>query len=76
MQIKRLDHLVLTVKDIQASCAFYADVLGMQVSTFADNCTALHFGQMKINLYQQGHEFEPKAKHPTPGSADLCFIVE
>lgn len=76
MQIKRLDHLVLTVKDIQASCDFYANVLGMQVSTFADNRTALHFGQMKINLHQQGHEFEPKAKHPTPGSADLCFIVE
>ena len=76
MQIKRLDHLVLTVKDIQASCAFYADILNMQVSTFADNRTALHFGQMKINLHQQGHEFEPKAKHPTPGSADLCFIVE
>lgn len=76
MHIKRLDHLVLTVKDIQASCAFYAGILGMQVNTFADNRTALHFGQMKINLHQQGHEFEPKAKYPTPGSADLCFIVE
>lgn len=76
MQIKVLDHLVLTVKDIQASCAFYGNVLGMQVSTFADNRTALHFGQMKINLHQLGHEFEPKAQYPTPGSADLCFMVE
>lgn len=76
MQIKTLDHLVLTVKDIQASTAFYTTILGMRESKFADNRTALHFGRMKINLHQQGHEFEPKALYPTPGSADLCFIVE
>lgn len=76
MQVKTLDHLVLTVKDIQVSCRFYADVLGMDIVTFAENRTALHFGHMKINLHQLGHEFAPKAQHPTPGSADLCFIVE
>lgn len=76
MQIKTLDHLVLTVKDIQASTAFYTKILGMRESRFADNRTALHFGEMKINLHEQGHEFNPKALYPTPGSADLCFIVE
>lgn len=76
MQVKTLDHLVLTVKDIQVSCRFYADVLGMDIVTFAENCTALHFGHIKINLHQLGHEFAPKALYPTPGSADLCFIVE
>ena len=74
MQIERLDHLVLTVADIEASCAFYERVLGMQVVTFGTNRKALAFGQQKINLHERGKEFEPKASLPTPGSADLCFI--
>jgi catechol 2,3-dioxygenase-like lactoylglutathione lyase family enzyme len=75
MQIERLDHLVLTVGDIAATCRFYERVLGMAVVTFGTARTALQFGQQKINLHQQGYEFEPKARHPTPGSADLCFIT-
>jgi catechol 2,3-dioxygenase-like lactoylglutathione lyase family enzyme len=73
--IDRIDHLVLTVKDIAATCAFYEEVLGMQVVTFAGGRTALSFGANKINLHQQGKEFEPKAHRPTPGSADLCLIA-
>ncbi len=75
MQIERLDHLVLTVANIEATCAWYSRVLGMQAVTFGDGRMALAFGQQKINLHQHGHEFEPKAAHPLPGSADLCFIT-
>ncbi|MBD2460107.1 VOC family protein [Oscillatoria sp. FACHB-1407] len=75
MQIDRLDHLVLTVQDIPTTCDFYTRVLGLQVVTFGDNRTALQFGRQKINLHQVSKEFEPKALHPTPGSADLCFIT-
>jgi len=75
MKIDRLDHLVLTVKDIEATCAFYRTVLGMEVVSFGENRKALAFGAQKINLHQQGKEFEPKAQHPTPGSADLCLIT-
>ncbi len=74
--ISHLDHLVLTVRDIETTCKFYTKVLGMKVSTFADNRKALKFGQQKINLHQAGQEFEPKSKTPAPGSADLCFISE
>lgn len=76
MKIDRLDHLVLTVQDIQATCEFYSRVLGMQVITFGDHRKALQFGQQKLNLHQAGHEFEPRARRPTTGSADLCFITE
>lgn len=76
MQLKRLDHLVLTVKDIEQTCDFYQQVLGMKVVTFGANRRALTFGAQKINLHQVGKEFEPKAAHPTSGSADLCFIAE
>lgn len=75
MQIARLDHLVLTVADIGATCDFYTRVLGMTVVTFGENRRALTFGAQKINLHQHGHEFEPKAHKPVPGSADLCLIA-
>jgi len=75
MEIKRIDHLVLTVRDIPATCDFYSRVLGMQVVSFGDR-KALQFGGQKINLHERGKEFEPKALRPTPGSGDLCFITE
>ena len=73
--IDHLDHLVLTVADIDATVAFYSSALGMEVVTFG-NRKALRFGEQKINLHQAGNEFEPKAAHPTPGSGDLCFITK
>jgi len=75
MQIDLLDHLVLTVQDIERTCEFYARALGMQVVTFGEGRKALHFGNQKINLHQKGKEFDPKAQYPTPGSADLCFLT-
>jgi len=76
MNITQLDHLVLTVKDIDVTCRFYAEHLGMKVVTFGDNRKALRFGQQKINLHQLGNEFEPNAARPTSGSADLCFLSD
>ncbi|GES42924.1 virulence protein [Rhizobium dioscoreae] len=74
IRIDHLDHLVLTVASIGESCDFYARVLGMGVETFGEGRKALTFSNQKINLHRAGHEFEPKAERPTPGSADLCFI--
>ncbi|MEL6288892.1 MAG: VOC family protein [Pseudomonadota bacterium] len=74
--IRDLDHLVLTVADIEATCAFYCGGLGMERIMFAADRTALAFGSQKINLHQVDRTFEPKAEAPTPGSADLCFRVD
>ncbi|MBA8902271.1 catechol 2,3-dioxygenase-like lactoylglutathione lyase family enzyme [Phyllobacterium sp. P30BS-XVII] len=74
--IDHIDHLVLTVKNIEATCAFYSKALGMTVETFGHERKALRFGHQKINLHELGHEFEPKAKAATPGSGDLCFITK
>ncbi|MCU4333138.1 VOC family protein [Acinetobacter pittii] len=76
MKISHLDHLVLTVSNIESTCHFYQTVLGFEVITFKGDRKALKFGNQKINLHQQGNEFEPKALQPTPGSADLCFISD
>ena len=75
MNINRLDHLVLTVNDIETTCSFYKRVLGMVVVVFGGGRKALSFGAQKINLHQKGKEYEPKALKPTPGSGDLCFIT-
>ncbi|SHG83947.1 VOC family protein [Marivita hallyeonensis] len=74
MQIDRVDHFVLTVASIEATCDFYSRVLGMEVVKFAGGRKALAFGAQKINLHQRGKEFEPKALTPTPGSGDFCLI--
>jgi catechol 2,3-dioxygenase-like lactoylglutathione lyase family enzyme len=76
MKVNRFDHVVLTVASIDATVDFYTRVLGMEALSFGAGRTALRFGASKINLHQAGHEFEPKADRPTPGSMDLCFIVD
>jgi catechol 2,3-dioxygenase-like lactoylglutathione lyase family enzyme len=73
--IDRLDHLVLTVTNLQTTIDFYVKVLGMEVVRFGEGRYALQFGRQKINLHESGREFEPKANMPLPGSADLCFIA-
>jgi catechol 2,3-dioxygenase-like lactoylglutathione lyase family enzyme len=70
-----MDHLVLTVASIERTTAFYRDVLGMRAEAFDDGRWALHFGEQKFNLHRAGHEFEPKAAAPVPGSVDICLVV-
>ena len=82
VNIKALDHLVLTCKSVPSTIQWYTRYLGMKPRTFTSASDpsikryALLFGQQKINLHQQGAEFEPKAKATLPGTADLCFLVE
>lgn len=75
MKIERIDHLVLTVRDIDATLAFYTRVLGMESVTFDTGRRALAFGQQKINLHPATAPLAPHARQPTPGSADLCLIT-
>jgi catechol 2,3-dioxygenase-like lactoylglutathione lyase family enzyme len=76
MAVSRIDHVVLTVADLDATLAWYGAVTGMRHITFGDSRHALRFGDQKINLHVQGQEVEPHARQPTPGSGDLCFIVD
>lgn len=75
MKIHHLDHLVLTVSDLNATCAFYRQ-LGMEVVAFGAGRTALRFGDQKINLHPASAPIAPHATRPVAGSADLCFIVK
>lgn len=75
-QLNAIDHLVLTVADVEATCAFYARVLGSPIVTFGEQRRALQIGKQKINLHPLGNSYFPKAQTPLPGSADLCFLSD
>ena len=75
MKIDSIDHVVLTVRDMDATCDFYSKVLGMEIVTFGQGRKALAFGSQKINLQQFGRESTLIAEKPTPGSADICLIT-
>ncbi len=74
--LERLDHLVLTVRDVEATCRFYERALGMRREEFGAGRVALHFGRQKINLHPYPSPVEIVAEDPRPGTADLCFIAE
>ena len=74
--IARIDHFVLTVRSLDATCAFYERISGFRRVDSPDQPTALVFGRQKINLHEVGHTFDPKATTPTPGAGDFCLVTE
>jgi catechol 2,3-dioxygenase-like lactoylglutathione lyase family enzyme len=74
--ITGLDHLVLTVRDLDAAVRFYVEGLGMRLVTFDEGRQGAAFRSPQDQPDVAGHEFEPKAAHPVPGSADLCVLIE
>jgi catechol 2,3-dioxygenase-like lactoylglutathione lyase family enzyme len=76
MRVKLIDHLVLTVADIERSVEFFTRVMEMRRIDFGKGRVALAFGEQKINLHRLGHEFSPHAGRVEAGSADLCFVIE
>jgi catechol 2,3-dioxygenase-like lactoylglutathione lyase family enzyme len=82
LTVRRIDHLVLTCRNVKASIRFYTEVLGMSEVTFGSGRKALSFGRQKLNLHPAGQAAGGKtgsvaaiAAAPTPGSVDLCLVV-
>ena len=80
MQLKKIDHLVITVKNVQDTIDFYTKVLHMQELTLRRKdieIKAVRFGDQRFHIHEGGHkELEPKALRATPGSADICLITD
>jgi catechol 2,3-dioxygenase-like lactoylglutathione lyase family enzyme len=74
--IDRIDHFVLTVHSLEATCAFYERVLGFERVSIPGKPTALKFGGQKVNVHEVGRLFEPKAATPTSGAADFCLVTK
>lgn len=76
IKVRSLDHLVLTCRKIDASIAFYCDILGMERQDFGDGRHAVHFGEQKLNLHPHPTPHGPLvARVAEPGTADLCFLI-
>lgn len=77
IKVRSLDHLVLTCGDVEASIAFYCDLLGMRREAFGEGRVAVHFGAQKMNLHAHPTPHAPLvARVAEPGTADLCFLIE
>ena len=74
--IKSFDHIVLTTRDLDKCVDFYTRVLGMQLERYGEGRLALKFGDQKFNLHPPGFDAGIKARTPTPGSLDLCFLAD
>lgn len=75
MIIQSIDHIVVTTRDLEKCLAFYSGALGMTLERFGEGRIALRFGEQKINVHPPGFEASIKARRPTPGSLDLCFLA-
>jgi catechol 2,3-dioxygenase-like lactoylglutathione lyase family enzyme len=82
LTVRRIDHLVLTCRNVKATIRFYTEVLGMKEVTFGNGRKALSFGRQKLNLHPVGQAANGKsgsvaaiAAAPTPGAIDLCLVV-
>jgi len=73
--IKSIDHIVITTANLERCLDFYTGALGMQLERFGAGRLALRFGEHKFNVHPPGFDAGIKARAPTPGSLDLCFLA-
>ncbi|WP_114454742.1 VOC family protein [Halopolyspora algeriensis] len=75
ISIDRVDHLVLTVTDVDRAVDFYERILGMEAVTFPGDRRAVRLGHQTIKLHAASELVEPTATHPVPGAANLCLVT-
>jgi catechol 2,3-dioxygenase-like lactoylglutathione lyase family enzyme len=71
-----VDHIVITTADLERCLDFYTRVLGMTLERYGAGRIALRFGAHKLNVHPPGFEASIRARVPTPGSLDLCFLAD
>ena len=74
--LKSIDHIVITTRDLDKCVDFYTRVLGMTLERFGEGRLALKFGEQKFNIHPPGFDAGIKARMPTSGSLDLCFLAD
>ena len=80
MKLEKIDHVVITVKDLNKTIDFYSNILGMKLEKFSSSLDnnqiryAVSFGSQKINIHEEKKPIKPNALNPSPGSMDICFI--
>ena len=80
MKLEKIDHVVITVKNLNKTIDFYTNILGMKLEKFSSSLDkdqirhAVNFGSQKINIHEEKKPIKPNALNPSSGSMDICFI--
>ena len=80
MKLEKIDHVVITVKNLNKTIDFYTNILGMKLEEFSSSLDnkqiryAVSFGSQKINIHEEKKPIKPNALNPSSGSMDICFI--
>ena len=80
MKLEKIDHVVITVKNLNKTIDFYTNILGMKLKKFSSSLNnnqiryAISFGSQKINIHEEKKLLKPNALNPYSGSMDICFI--
>ncbi len=77
MKMRRIDHIVLTVSNLEESMRFYHEVFDMPVidQQSNDDVITLRCGHQLIRLQKTDRPSKLVASHPTIGAADLCLVA-
>ena len=82
MKLEKIDHVVITVKNLNKTIDFYTNILGMKLEEFTSSLDndqiryAVSFGSQKINIHEEKKPIKPNALNPSSGSMDICFISQ
>jgi len=80
VKLEKIDHVVITVKNLRKTIDFYTNILGMKLEEFSSSLDndqiryAVSFGSQKINIHEEKKPIKPNALNPSSGSMDICFI--
>jgi catechol 2,3-dioxygenase-like lactoylglutathione lyase family enzyme len=80
VKLEKIDHVVITVKNLNKTIDFYTNILGMKLEEFSSSLDndqiryAVSFGFQKINIHEEKKPIKPNALNPSSGSMDICFI--
>lgn len=74
-RVSGFDHIVLCVRDVAATRAFYERVLGMTVREERPGKYSLQFGAHKISL-QDAATSPGIARDTVPGSGNFCLLSD
>jgi catechol 2,3-dioxygenase-like lactoylglutathione lyase family enzyme len=74
-RVTGFDHIVLCVRDVAATRAFYEHVLGMSAREERSGKYSLQFGANKISL-QDAATSPAIARNTVPGSGNFCLLSD
>lgn len=77
-QISGIDHVAITVEDLEATCSFFDRLFGAKthveyVSDGKPLVRQIALGGAVLSIHQAGNGVKLVAKRPTVGAADICL---